>query len=252
MVTAGLEPQTFYLALVGLVTLARIVELLISQRNTRRLLRRGAFEVGAGHYPWMVLLHVAFLVACPFEVMFFERPWIPSLAIPMSVLLVLTMALRFWVIAALGERWTTRVFILPGAPPVQTGPYRWGRHPNYLAVALELIALPLIHTAWVTAALFAVLNGLLLAVRIRVEDEALIESEILAATQELAREHLHWNGTLRREMRLVEDLGLDSLKLLTLTIEIENHFHICLDEEAEAEIITVGDLARVIRRMSGP
>jgi len=77
------------------------------------------------------------------------------------------------------------------------------------------------------------------------------ETEILTAIQGLAREHLRWNGTLRREMRIVEDLGLDSLKLLTLTIEIENHFRICLDEETEAELVTVGDLARVIRRLRG-
>jgi acyl carrier protein len=77
------------------------------------------------------------------------------------------------------------------------------------------------------------------------------ETEILTAIDDLAKQHLHWNGKLRPEMHLVEDLGLDSLKLLTLTVEIENHFRVCLDEEAEAEIVTVGDLARVIRRMRG-
>jgi len=173
MMLPDVESRTLYLALVILIALARIIELIVARRNVRRLRQRGAVEVGAGHYPWMVLLHVAFLIACPLEVVLGGRPWIPWLAIPMSGLLVAAMALRFWVIASLGERWTTRVWVLPGAALVETGPYRWGRHPNYLAVVVELIALPLIHTAWLTATCFTVLNGLLLSVRIRVEDEAL-------------------------------------------------------------------------------
>jgi methyltransferase len=164
---------SYYLALVLLVALARVAELFINRRNTRLLLRRGAFELGADHYPWMVLMHVAFLIACPLEVQMFQRPWILWLGIPMSLLLVAAMAMRLWVIASLRERWTTRVFALPGAPLVRTGPYRWLRHPNYLAVVLEVIALPLIHTAWLTATIFSLLNGLMLFVRIRVENQAL-------------------------------------------------------------------------------
>jgi methyltransferase len=167
------DTRLFYLLLVALVGLERVVELVISRRNARRLLARGAVEFGAGHYRWMVLLHTAFLAACPLEVWLLRRPFLPVLAGSMTLLLVATMALRYWVVVSLEGRWNTRVIVLPGAPLVRTGPFRWLRHPNYAAVVLELIALPLIHSAWLSAALFGLLNALVLRARIRVEDEAL-------------------------------------------------------------------------------
>lgn len=169
----GLDTVTLYVLLVVLVAAERGVELVISRRNVRRLLDRGAFEVGSADYRWMVLLHVSFLLACPLEVLALDRPWIPPLAVSMTILLAGTMGLRYWVIATLGERWTTRVIYLPGAPLVDGGPYRWIAHPNYLAVVLELLALPLIHTAWLTAAVFGVLNALVLRKRIRTENGAM-------------------------------------------------------------------------------
>jgi len=173
MTLLGTDTRLLYLLLVGLVALERGVELIRSRRNARRLRRGGAVEVGTGHYRWMVLLHAAFLAACPLEVWLLRRPFIPPLALAMILLLGATMALRYWAVASLGPRWTTRVFVLPGAPLVRSGPYRWMRHPNYLAVVLELLALPLIHSAWLTAGLFGLLNAVVLRERIRVEDEAL-------------------------------------------------------------------------------
>src|SRR6185503_20091073 len=114
------------------------------------------------HYPWMVATHGSFLVACPLEVIGFDRPFVPLLGGPMLALLVGAMALRYWAIATLGRRWTTRVVVVPGLPVVTGGPYRFMRHPNYLAVVLEVAALPLVHTAWVTALVWSAANALVL------------------------------------------------------------------------------------------
>lgn len=169
----GVDSRLLFTGLVLLVVAVRLVELALSRRNTRRLLARGAVEAGAGHYPAMVALHAAFLAAAPLEVWLLERPLVPALAGSMLALLGLAMALRWWVIASLAGRWTTRVLVLPGAPPVTSGPYRYLRHPNYLAVAVEVAALPLVHSAWLTALVFSMANGMLLAARVRVEEEAL-------------------------------------------------------------------------------
>jgi methyltransferase len=165
--------RLLYTFLVVAVAVGRLIELRIAERHRRSLLARGGVEAGAGHYPWMVALHTAFLISCPLEVWFLDRPFIPLLAAAMLALLLGAVALRWWVIATLGERWTTRILILPGASPVTGGPYRVLRHPNYLAVIAEIAALPLVHTAWVTALAFSVLNIWLLRVRIRAEEAAL-------------------------------------------------------------------------------
>lgn len=162
-----------FTALVALVALERLVELGIARRHRRRLLARGAREVGAAHYPAMVAVHAGLLVAAPLEVWLLERPFRPALGWPMVLLVVATMGLRYWVIATLGERWTTRILVLPGTPRIRSGPYRWLRHPNYLAVAVEVVALPLVHGAWVTAVVFGAANLLVLTLRMRAEDAAL-------------------------------------------------------------------------------
>lgn len=164
---------SFYLVLVGWVVLERLVELRVASRNRKALLARGAVEAGAGHYPFMVALHTAFLLACPLEVLALDRPFLLPLAVPMLVLLAAATALRFWVIATLGGRWTTRILVLPDTPPVAAGPFRHLRHPNYLAVVLEMLALPLVHTAWITALVFSLANAWLLKVRITAEERAL-------------------------------------------------------------------------------
>jgi methyltransferase len=172
VVTAG-ESRWWYAGLVGLVAAARLVELSVSRRNVRRLRERGAVEVGSAHYPWMVLVHAAFLIACPLEVFLLDRPWIAPLGATMLVLLAAAMAARYWVIATLGGRWSTRVLCLPGVPLVRRGPYRFLRHPNYAAVVVEMGALPLVHGAWWTAAVFGIANALVLRERIAVENAAL-------------------------------------------------------------------------------
>lgn len=167
------DTRLLYTLLVLLVALGRLIELRIAGRNRRALLARGGVEAEPGHYPWMVLLHAAFLISCPLEVWFLGRPFLPALGIPMLLLVVLATGLRYWVISTLDGRWTTRIVVLPGASPVTGGPYRFLRHPNYLAVITEMLALPLVHTAWLTAIVFSVLNGLILRVRIRAEEAAL-------------------------------------------------------------------------------
>jgi methyltransferase len=167
------ESQWLYLGLVALVAVERLVELRIAARNARRALERGGFEMGAGHYRVMKVLHTAFLVACPLEVWAFGRPFVAALGLPMLGLLAGTMALRYWVVATLGDRWNTRVVVVPGERPIRRGPYRWLRHPNYVGVVVELAALPLVHMAWVTALVFGMANLALLRVRIRVEEAAL-------------------------------------------------------------------------------
>ena len=165
--------RVLFVLLIAAVALERLGELVLSRLHERTLRARGAVETGAGHYPLMVAVHVALLLGAPAEVLLLERPFLPWLGWPMLALVAVTMSLRYWVVATLGERWATRVLVLPEVPLVAGGPFRWLRHPNYLAVAVEVVALPLVHTAWLTALVCGVANLLVLALRIRVEDAAL-------------------------------------------------------------------------------
>jgi methyltransferase len=173
MTVLGVDSRVLYAGLVALVALQRLAELRLARRNLERALAHGGQEAESGHYRWMVLLHALWLLACPLEVWLLDRPFRPGLAAAMLVLFGAAMALRYWVIATLGERWTTRIVVVPGAAPVTGGPYRHLRHPNYLAVILELLALPLIHGAWLTALLAGISNALVLRVRIAAEEKAL-------------------------------------------------------------------------------
>jgi methyltransferase len=170
----------WYTLLVVLVGLIRLVELSVAQRNLRWARERGGVETGAGHYPVMVALHSALLLGCVLEVWLADRPFLPWLGWPMLAVLVAAHALRWWCIRTLGPQWNTRVVRVPGMPLVTGGPYRWVHHPNYVAVVVEGFALPLVHTAWITAVAFTVLNALLLRVRLRVETEALAGSPAAA------------------------------------------------------------------------
>jgi methyltransferase len=165
--------QAWYVGLVAVVVVARGVELAVSERNRRWSLARGGVESGAGHYPVMVLLHTGLLAGALVEVLTLDRPFLPWLGWPMLALLVASHGLRWWCISSLGRQWCTRIVVVPGLSTVTSGPYRFLRHPNYVAVVLEGIALPLVHTAWVTAAAFTVANAALLRVRIAAEDRAL-------------------------------------------------------------------------------
>lgn len=163
----------WYGLLVAAVAAERVAELVVARRNERWSTARGAIVTGQGHYPAMVTLHTGLLVGCPAEVWLADRPLVPALAWPMLAALAGAQALRWWCIGTLGPRWNTRVMVVPGLPLVTSGPYRLLRHPNYVAVVAEGVALPLVHTAWVTAAVFTVLNAALLTVRIRCENRAL-------------------------------------------------------------------------------
>ena len=163
----------WYVVLVLLVGLERVAELVVSLRNARWSFSRGGVEYGKGHYPFMVLLHTGLLVGCVVEAIVADRPFIPALGWTMLAVVVLAQGLRWWCISVLGHQWNTRVIVVPGMPLVASGPYKWLRHPNYVAVVAEGIALPLVHTAWITATLFLLLNIPLLAVRIRAEEAAL-------------------------------------------------------------------------------
>lgn len=156
--------------------LERLYEVRISKRNAAIALAKGGKEYGRGEYPWMVALHTGLLVGAVAEVWIFDRPFIIWLGIPMLIIAVACQVGRYWVISSLGWQWNTRVIVVPGAPRVRRGPYRfpWLRHPNYWIVVIEGIALPMIHTAWITAIVFTVLNAIfLLGFRIPVENKAL-------------------------------------------------------------------------------
>lgn len=170
-----MNSTSWYLLLLALVAAERVVELVISQRNLKWARQQGGVEVGLGHYPWMVLTHVGLLAASALEVILLERRFLPVLGWPMLALVAATMALRYWVISTLGRCWNTRVVIVPGITLKRSGPYRWLRHPNYLAVIIEVFALPLVHTAWLTAMTCSLANAAVLFVRIRVEERALRE-----------------------------------------------------------------------------
>ncbi|GAA4842853.1 isoprenylcysteine carboxyl methyltransferase family protein [Kitasatospora terrestris] len=169
-----------YTVLVLLVAVERLAELVVARRNAAWSLARGGTEYGRGHYPPMVLLHTGLLAGCLLEVWSGQRPFLPWLGWPMLAAVLGAQALRWWCIATLGPRWNTRVIVVPGLPLVGGGPYRWLAHPNYVAVVVEGFALPLVHTAWVTAFCFTVLNAWLLAVRVRCEERALTLCRVAA------------------------------------------------------------------------
>jgi len=164
-----------YLGLLVLVALERAVELVLSARNARLARARGGVETGQGHYPVMAAFHALFLVACALEVTLLHRPFPGAPGWVALGVVLAAQALRYWAIATLGWRWNTRIVVVPGAAPVTAGPYRWVRHPNYVAVIAEMLALPLVHGAWLTLALFSLGNAWILRIRIRAEEQALGE-----------------------------------------------------------------------------
>jgi methyltransferase len=164
---------TAFVVVVALVAVERLAELVLSRCNAAWSFARGGVETGRGHYRVMVALHSGFLVAMLVEAVV-RRPEVPpALAWSMLGLVLASQSLRWWCIVTLGPRWNTRVIVVPGLPPVRSGPYRLLAHPNYVAVVVEGLALPLVHGCWITAAAFTVLNAVLLTVRLRVENAAL-------------------------------------------------------------------------------
>jgi methyltransferase len=165
--------MSWYMLLIAAVAAERVVELAVSTRNLAWSRARGGVEFGVNHYPAMVALHTALLLGCLVEVIALQRPFVPSLGWPMLALVVAAQVLRWRCITTLGPQWSTRVIVIPDAPRVTGGPYRFFSHPNYVAVVVEGIALPLVHTAWITALVFTVVNAALLRTRIGIENSAL-------------------------------------------------------------------------------
>jgi len=159
--------MTAAIAILGFVTAQRASELVLARRNARRLKARGAIEAGAWHYPLIVGLHAAWLAGL--WALAWDRPAEPGWAWVFAALQLL----RAWTLASLGERWTTRILVLPGAPLVRRGPYRFFPHPNYAVVIGEFAVLPLVFGMPVYALVFSALNGLILGVRIQAESAAL-------------------------------------------------------------------------------
>ena len=165
--------MTWYVLLIGVVAAERLAELVVAERNRAWSQARGGTEFGARHYPAMVALHTGLLAGCLVEALALHRPFVPALGWPMLAIVLAAQALRWWCIATLDRQWNTRVIVIPGAIRITGGPYRFVSHPNYVAVIAEGVALPLVHTAWITAVVFSMLNATLLRARIDVENAAL-------------------------------------------------------------------------------
>jgi methyltransferase len=158
------------IVILALVTLQRVGELWLSNRNTKRLVAQGAVEHAAGHYPLIFAVHVAWLGA-----LWWLAPMRPITPLWLALFFVVEIG-RLWVFASLGERWTTRIIVLPETPLVRRGPYRFVDHPNYVVVAAEILVLPLVFGLWRVAIVFSLLNTAVLIIRIRAENRALSAS----------------------------------------------------------------------------
>lgn len=154
---------------IAAVAAQRLIELLYARHNERRLRAAGAIEAGAGHYPLIVGLHLAWLAAL------WATAGEAAISWPLLAVFGLLQVLRIWILIVLGRYWTTRILTVPGAQLIAAGPYRFCRHPNYLVVAAEIAILPLALGAWPVAVAFSLVNGILLAWRMRVEDETLAD-----------------------------------------------------------------------------
>ncbi|HVF01310.1 MAG TPA: isoprenylcysteine carboxylmethyltransferase family protein [Rubrobacteraceae bacterium] len=159
---------------VALVGVQRLVELVLARRNERRARARGAVERGRSHYLFIVSLHSLWLLGALIEGLL-RGPALPALwPVPLALFL-LVQPLRYWALVSLGERWNTKILVVPGAKPIRRGPYKYLSHPNYVVVVVEILTFPLIFGAWVTALVFTVLNAAVLWVRVREENRALTE-----------------------------------------------------------------------------
>ena len=167
-----------HIAILGFVTAQRLIELPVARANTARLLDAGGREVAPGHYPYIVALHAAWLVCL----------WWFALGHPIDVILLILFGFvelaRIWVLRSLGDRWTTRIIIVPGEQLVARGPYRFISHPNYAVVVAEIALLPLVFGLWQIAIIFSLLNLVILSIRIRAENDALAKN----AAQESLRQ----------------------------------------------------------------
>jgi methyltransferase len=162
----------FLLLLVAVAAL-RLAELRISRRHQQQLVSRGATKVDEPRFRWMVALHTAVLLGAALEVVLLKRPFIPALAATMFAIFLAANAVRWWVIRTLGDHWNVQVVDSTGLGVVTSGPFRFVRHPNYAAVFAEMLALPLIHTAWITALAGSLAHTAVLAQRVSTEERVL-------------------------------------------------------------------------------
>jgi methyltransferase len=163
-----------YLILLLLVAVLRFVELHISRRHQRELIARGAAKVDEPRFRWMVVLHTAVLIGAAIEVVFLKRPFLPALAAVMFAIFLTANAVRWWVIRTLGDHWNVQIMDSTRLGVITSGPFRFVRHPNYAAVFAEMLALPLIHTAWITAIAGTIAHAGVLAQRLSTEERVLL------------------------------------------------------------------------------
>ena len=170
-----------FLALLLAVAAMRVVELRISKRHQKDMKAQGASKAKDPIFPVMAMFHTMVLIGAAIEVVFLHRPFLPALAIPMLVLFILANIVRWWVIRTLGQHWNVEVMDSTRLGVITTGPFRYVRHPNYAAVFVEMIALPLIHTAWITALVGAIAHVVVLSVRLSAEERVLFGNPDYAA-----------------------------------------------------------------------
>ncbi|WP_090831410.1 MULTISPECIES: isoprenylcysteine carboxyl methyltransferase family protein [unclassified Bacillus (in: firmicutes)] len=154
------------------IVIQRLIELVIAHKNEKWMKEQGALEFGKGHYPYMVLMHILFFLVLFIESVFFVKE-ISAFWIPLVGVFLLTQAIRIWALSSLGKYWNTKIIVLPNASVVKKGPYRFLKHPNYVIVTIELLIIPLIFKAYFTLILFAILNFIILSIRIPEEEKAL-------------------------------------------------------------------------------
>jgi methyltransferase len=153
----------------------RIIELMIAKRNEKWILEKGGYEAGREHYKWIVAVHILFFVSLLLEVQFFQKHLTPFWPFLLPIFIILQI-LRVWVIVSLGKFWNTKIMILPNAEGVAKGPYRIMRHPNYVVVTAEILIIPLLFEAYITAVVFTILNLAVLSIRIPEEERALMNN----------------------------------------------------------------------------
>lgn len=162
----------FFLIIISIVIIQRIVELAVAKRNERWMRSQGAFEAGAEHYPVMVMMHVAFFVSLIMEVTLLDRP-LSSIWYILLLIFLMAQVMRIWCLTSLGKYWNTKILVVPGSDVIRQGPYKWLRHPNYVIVSIEILVLPLLFGAYFTAFVYSLLNIWMLSVRIPTEEKAL-------------------------------------------------------------------------------
>ena len=163
-----------FLIIFGFVIIQRLVELVVAKRNEQWIKSQGGYEVGKSHYAYMVVLHVGFFVSFLLEFTLLNRG-LSTFLMPLFTVFAVTQLIRIWVLSSLGRFWNTKIMILPGASVVRKGPFQFMRHPNYTIVCIEILVLPLMFNAYITALVFTLLNLYMLSVRIPIEEAALRE-----------------------------------------------------------------------------